>query len=242
MKISGIELLKLLRRVHLGGIIEEAVIDFGGGTIQAVDMTSSLMVNCKGDVSMEFGEMGLGDLSLLSRYLASVTGDIAFTKKDNRLIIESGIGTLSYLTKDISFITTAIEAGDVSKLMEPCVCKVVFSEDACKEYLMYAGLVKSQRLQFTVGAGQVSLHCGLESEHRFDMLVGKAVSLGAKKKAIPEFSVDVYSQHFSAICSVLEWGEPYIMMAPEHPIIVKQNDDNFWAMLPLGDSGAATGE
>lgn len=237
MKIDRIKLSKLLKRIYLGGLITETVIDFKSSAVQAIDITNSIYLNCFEDIKAnELGEVGIGDLALLCKYLDSIKEDIDIEKKDNRLILKSNVGELKFLTTDPEFIATAINKDNPEKLLEDCILTIDLSEDTAKNILSYSSFVKTKAIDFNIAKdGNVELSGGLESEHQFRLPIGKVKS--SKK----QFSVKTYSQHFFAVIGVLEWEDgftPQINLAPDHPIVISLDGDNFWALLPLAENNS----
>jgi hypothetical protein len=236
---DGAKLLRLLKRVHLGGIIEEAVVDLDSYSVQAVDITNSLFVKVseEGDVD-GIGAIGIGNLSLVCKYLDTFKGEVSLSQESNRLIIASkGRGKLKYLTTDPEFIPTAVKEGDIETLLEPCVGVVELEKAACVDVSTYFGLIKPKSAKFSFNAKtkEVVLDSGLESDHQFTLPIGKGkVVEGAKVSS--SFSIEVYSAQIDAIFSVLDWPgkhKPSLFMAPEHPIVIQQDENNMWALLPL---------
>ena len=241
---AGEQLLKLIRRINLGGIIGEAIIDFDNSSAQAVDVTNSLFLKVKNGESLnKIGTVGIGDLALLGKYIDTFKdSDIALKKKDNRIIFSSkGHGQLSYLTTDTDFIATAVNEEDISLLIKPCVIKVELTKEVCSDISTYFSLVKSKSANIMVNAKTetVSLTGGEKTEHQFEINIGKFSFVGKKKASFESFSMGIYSDHFSSVISVLEWSKeesPTILMAPEHPLIFMQNEENIWALLPVGET------
>jgi len=236
---DGSKLLRLLRRVHLGGLIEEAVVNLDSYSIQAVDITSSLFANIaeEGDID-GIGEIGIGNLSLVCKYLETFKGEVALEMDGNRLIISSsGRGKLKYLTTDPEFIPTAIKEGDVESLLGQCIISVVLEKSVCADIVTYFGLIKpkSAKFKYDPKSKSIVVESGLASDHQFSFQVGKAKIISEGKAP---FSVEVYSEHIGAVFNVLDWSDekekPCLFMQDKHPIIIQQNENNLWALLPLG--------
>lgn len=237
---DGAKLLRMLKRAHLGGIVEEAVVDLDTYSIQAVDITSSLFVNVAEDGDIDgIGTVGIGNLALVCKYLETFKGDVSLAIDGNRLIISSqGRGKLKYLTTDPEFIPTAVKEGNVGALLEQCAISVALEKAACADIVTYFGLIKPKSAHFKYEAKSktVTVESGLASDHQFALPLGKAKIISGGKSS---FSVEVYSEHVGAIFGVLDWSDekekPMLFMQDQHPIIVRQNDKNIWALLPLGE-------
>lgn len=240
---DGTNLSRLLRRIHLGGIIEEAVVDMDSCSSQAVDVTNSLFLKVATESSIEnVGVVGIGNLSLVCKYLDTFKGEIDISKEGNRLIIAGkGRGNLKYLTTDPEFIPTTVEEGNIESLLEPCVVSVDLEKQACADISIYFSLIKAKAatLTFDPKTKMFTLDSGLSSEHQFNFPLGKGTVISGKA-AKSKFSVNIYSEHIGAIFNVLEWPAeeppPILLMAPEHPVIICQDEENMWAMLPLAQT------
>ncbi len=238
---ESVKLSKLLRRAYLGGIIEEAVVNMDDYSIQAVDVTNSLFLKVSENAKEEnIGKVGIGNLSLVCKYLDTFKGDVALKKANNRLVITAkGRGELKYLLVDPDFIPTVVNEDNTEALITPCVVKVNLSKEACSDFSTYFNLLKPKaaKIIYNEETKSVSVESGLESDHQFNLQVGPAQILG--EAAVSSFSVSVFSQHLDQILGTLEWSEiehPWILMAPEHPLLVLLNNDNIWALLPLAEN------
>ena len=243
---DGTKLLRLLKRVNLGGIIEEAVVDLDSCSVQAVDVTSSLFVNVAEESDIDgIGEVGIGNLALVCKYLEAFKGEIEIEVVENRLVIASkGRGKLKYLTTDPEFIPTSVKEGNIEALIEPCSISVALDKAKCADISTYFGLIKpkSAHFVFDAKAKKVIVNSGLSSDHQFTFDLGPATIIAGKKAAV-SFDVEVYSSHIEAIFNVLEWTDekkrPKIFMwrgeEPDfiHPAIIRQDENNMWALLPL---------
>lgn len=239
-KVDGVLFVNMLHKVYLGGVIPEAIMNFDTGVIDAVDVTNSLFLHIQGKCQFpDLGEVGLGDLSLLCKYLESSQGELEINKQDNRLSFKAANnnGQLQYLCQSTEFIATGVKGMNLSKLFDPCIITIDLDENICQQYLMYFNLTKTKAVEFLVNEkGRVSIKGGLDSEHKFTLDVGECELIG-KKKNTQGFAIKVYAHHLSAVFNTLTWSaeenKPVIMMAPKHPLLLKQSDDEYWALLPL---------
>lgn len=240
-KVDGSLFVKMLNKVYLGGVIPEAIMNFDTGVVDAVDVTNSLFLHIRGECQLPgLGEIGLGDLSLLCKYLDSFQGKLEISKKDNRLSFKAANdnGQLQYLCQNTEFIATGVKGVNLGKkLFDPCIVKIALEKSVCQHYITYFNLTKIKAVEFLVdNNGRVTIKGGLESEHKFILELGECEFIG-KKKDMQDFSVKVYAHYVSAVFNVLSWteggGKPVIMMAPKHPLLLKQSDDEYWALLPL---------
>ena len=241
MKTKGSHIAHLLKKVYLGGIVEEAVVDLGGNTVQAIDPTSAVFLKVSETQSEGgIGRIGIGSptLSMIIKHLDAIKDEITIKKEGNRLVIGAkGRGEVKYLTVDEEFISSVVLEDNIDSLIDPCVISVEIPAQACADFSAYMALVKTKSATFIYDPKTKSVHVnsGLESEHQFTVPFGKAEILNAAEAA-QGFSVTVYGNHVDQIFSILEWSEqekPMILMAPNHPLLIVQNDSNIWACLPL---------
>lgn len=249
-KVDGSLFVKMLNKVYLGGVIPEAIMNFDTGVVDAVDVTNSLFLHIRGECQLPgLGEIGLGDLSLLCKYLDSFQGKLEISKKDNRLSFKAANdnGQLQYLCQNTEFIATSVKGVNLGKkLFDPCIVKIALEESVCQHYITYFNLTKIKAVEFLVdNNGRVTIKGGLESEHKFILELGECEFIGKHKNA-SGFVVKVYAHHLSAIINTLTWSteenKPVVMAAPEHPLLLRQSDDEYWALLPLNMDATELGE
>ncbi len=249
MKIDSGIVAKLLKKVYLGGLVEEAVVDFDNIEVQAVDPTSVVFLKVTEPLpektkNAEIGRVGIGSptLSLIIKHLEAIKGEVAISKQDNRLVIAAkDRGEVRYLTVEEEFISTVVAEDNINELMEPCVVSVEIPAQACADFNSYMTLLKTKSAKFCYDskAGTVHIEAGLESENQFNVPFGKA-DFDESAEPTGDFSVTVYGSFINQIFGALIWPEkglpPAILMAPDHPLIVVQDDNNIWACLPLIES------
>lgn len=242
-ELKARNLLNLLKRVYLGGVISEAVLNFNKGMIEAVDSTNSLFLHCIDDVLLKgFGEVGLGDLSLVCKYLESVGDEkLKVLKSDNRLEISSeGKGVLKYLLSDSEYVSSSVKGGELDQLIDPSTCTAELKEDFCKQLLLLVNLTKVRDIEFTAKDDMIVVCGGQESSHQFSLVLGQYKKI--PKKKFQNVSVRIYAHHLSAIISnALVWNDktyPVLYLAQDRPVIVKQDDNNLWALLPVEDDNS----
>lgn len=248
MKIDSSIIAKLLKKVYLGGMVEEAVVDFSSITVQAVDPTSVVFLsvsekdkNAKDATSI--GRVGVGSptLSLLIKHLESIKGEVTISKNANRLVVAAkGRGEVKYLTVEEEFISTIVEGNNIDEVVAPCILSVDVTAQFCADFNSYMSLLKTKSARFCYDHKTRTVHVesGLESENQFSISVGTA-GLSDDNPPTGDFDITVYGNPVSQIFSVLEWSEkesPTLLMAPDHPLVVIQDDNNIWACLPLTDS------
>ncbi len=249
MQVDSNIIARLIKKAYLGGIVGEAIIDFGANVIQAVDPTNSIFIKVS-EKSQEdtIGKIGIGDLSMVIKHLDAIKGETYIKKQAKRLVVGAkGRGEIKYLTVAEEFISSAVSEDNIDALIDPCVVKVNMNQQACSDFSSYMALAKTKFAKFSYDAKtkSVNVDSGLESEHQFTIPFGKAELIDDKAK-IESFSVSVYGNHVDQIFGVLDWSikeePPMILMAPEHPLLIVQNEENIWACLPLAETNETSTE
>lgn len=244
MNIKTATLNRILKRVHLGGLVEECVLNEekgGVNSIQAIDLTNSLVLSITGKTEFEdFDELGLGDVGTLSRYLDSAEQETDVELSGNRLVFTNKFGSFKYLLSQPDLIPTAVEDKNIVKaLVDNCTHEVTLQEEFHKNFSQNMALTKTNNASVTIKKGnKVSVSGGLDSEHQFTLNVGKANVIEETRNN--EFTIPIYGTHFGAVLNVLDWtvreNLPKLMMSKGKPIVIKQNKDVWCLTIVKGES------
>lgn len=234
----------LLERVHLGGIVKECVLtsgDDGFCSVQAIDMTNSLFV----DVGMEtelvgMGKLGLGNLAMLIRFLEynrDCEINITMTE-ENRLELAALTGKLKFLLSEADLIPTVVENPNMMvELVDTYPLYIVLTKETVEELMSYYNIVKPTSIMFEFRPDSTTIHGGHETDHQFSIDSDPwEVREGFTVTGEP-ITVNVFAQYLMAILNVLSWDEeetPCILFTtePEKPIVIQQNADCLWALVP----------
>lgn len=246
-------LLQLLTRVHLGGIVKECVLhsgDDGFCSVQAIDMTNSMFV----DVGMEtelvgLGQLGLGNIGMLVRFLEHNTDqEISVTMVDNnRLELKNPTGSkLKFLLSEADMIPTVVENPNMMvELTEAYEYIVPLEKSKVEEMLVYYGIVKPASIEFSFTKKGTIIKGGLETDHQFSIQANKPQRKdGAALGNMKAVAINVFAQHLTAVLSSLNWSEdetPQLMFAggeESKPLVIQQNADCLWALVPAINEGA----
>lgn len=232
-----LRLVQSLEAVHLGGIVEECVVHIkdNNAHIKAMDMTTTVYIQTDSPFDHEDAELGLGNLSLLIKYLKSYTsGDMEFTRKDNTLTIkpETG-GTLKYLLSEVSLVPTYSEEweeeGDpIEAAIENADCSITVNEESVKEFLKLMGLFKPNGVTISVTKrGKVTIQGGNETEHQF------SVEWGSTEATIKEpIQVRLYGANITAVLSQLDFVDPITLYFVLGEIAIV-TENTAWVIRPL---------
>lgn len=238
-------LLSLLTRVYLGGIVKECVLhsgDDGFCSVQAIDMTNSMFV----DVGMEteligLGQLGLSNIGMLAKYLEhNADQEIEVSLADeNRLVLKTSSSKLMFLLSEPDMIPTVVENPNMMvELVETYAYTVPLDKNHVDELLTYYGIVKPASISFEFTKNGTIVRGGLETEHQFTIQTNKPQKkAGGALGNMRAVTVTVFSQHLMAVLSALVWSEneiPQFLFTTEEnkPLVIQQNADCLWALVP----------
>lgn len=226
---------KLLKRVYLGGVVDECVltaIEEGFAYIQAVDISNTIFIDVATNVPLPaLGKVGLGSLGMLCKFFDATKGsNYTLNLDQNRLVILAGQhGRLNYLLTQADLIPTTVDdSASMTKLLATCTHEIALTEEKAKDILTYLSMLKLPSVALSYCPPEAVISGGLESEHQFDLSLGTATG----DAALP-FAVNVHADKLAAVLGVLEWGTPVLHFAAGRPLIVEQDADNLWALVPV---------
>lgn len=236
--------LALLNQVHLGGIINECVLDMekGRATIEAVDITATIVFISSASIGSKrlSGEFGLGNIELFKRFLSTIKEPKLNVKiTENRMMItrKDRRRTLDYLLSQPALIPTRLRLGDddedetdpaevYSGMVE---AKAELSEGFVKDFSSYVATLKTKIVTIEVGENDVIFILGPKSEHQFRL------SLPLAEESEEEFSLKVNGENLAKIFSILEFNEEddpvTIGLGDDKPIVIEA-EGALWAISP----------
>jgi hypothetical protein len=246
--------LDVLKKVHLGGAINECVLvlEDGNCTIEVVDITNNIVVVAKCSKMASKGvsnTIGLGNIEVIIKFLSSIAVEgltFATSKDGDRMTLGASKGSrkLQYLTSVSELISTRlrIEEDDEHDYAEnfrsmPTVVVDLTPEDV-KSIVSYIGLVKSKLVTITVTKkAAVSFITGSSTEHNFTVEVDKDL-VRTSTEFDDAFEVKVNGENLAKVLSALEFGDEEsstIAFADECPLVV-EDDETLWALTPIEDN------
>lgn len=234
--MNGKSLSALLERVHLGGLINEAVLTVQDnvGSIQAVDLTNSVFVACSAEVEMEDNELGLGNVGLMAKFLGE-EGEVNVTLAEKFATLKRrghGQVRIQLIVPD-EVPTAVVKEGAVKGLLGACSAAFPLAQEAVERLSYYVGLTGGDTIVFTIGKnGKVSVSSDEKEANQFEFPFGKADP--APKE---DLKVVVFGKYAAQVFKVLEWVEgettPSAHVGPGVPLCITQGDDSFWAITPI---------
>lgn len=237
-------MLKLVKRVYLGGLIEACVLKISNGvaSVRAIDSTNSLFISVSekvGDPGSAECSVGIGDLDVLVNLLSSIKEDrFQLTIKDNVMIISrEGRVTFKYLLSDIDVIPTSMEdaKGDpVKKIIEQSDNQFELTADVVSDFINYSSMTKSREAYVSVSDGNVVIGAGEKTGHRFRIPVTKI-------KSAKSFSSKYYGDYLTRIFAVVDFSEstkPSLLFGNQKPAVIIQGEKNVWALVPAAEDAS----
>jgi len=251
--IDSKALRRLFNRVYLGGRIDECVMTFSkqATTVEAMNNEEALLLSLKEVTKVPaWGNLGFRELGKICGFLDMASElELGVEKVDDRRFIfktENDGQTFDFLLSEPDTIVNIPDPlGVIVKIAEGSSVSIPLTANAQKWTLGFMGLLKDESVvvTFTIDkSGQAFLNGGPETGKKFSSPLGRAVPRERKRKILPPaFSVNVYGEHLKSVLQVIEFpsGEdktapiPTILASPDAPLVVKQDDDNMWALEPV---------
>ena len=229
--------LRMLENVHLNGIIEECVVTIQDdiASVMAMELTSSIYTQCSTEFEHEDDTIGLGDLALFIKYLRTCTAtEVKMTHKDNTLTVKPKNGAmLKYLLSEPDLVVTYEseweDEDDKIKMIKTEYEKSLrLDEGKVTEFLNLMRVFSPNSVFINIDKkGSVVIHGGNETEHQFDVTLGKL--------KIDPCKIKVYGDHISAVFSALDFDhKPVMCIADEQPVFIESGEAS-WLLSPLSD-------
>ena len=240
-------MLSLLNQVHLGGIINEAVVlvKKGKATVEAVDITASVVFISTTSVGPKklSAEIGLGNIELFKKFLATAKDpklNIDFT--ENRMVVsrKDKRRKLEYLLSQPQLIATRLNMDDEDddgaqeKFIGMVEVRAEIDESFVKDLSSYINTLKTKIVTIDVEESDVTFTLGPKSEHQFKL------SLPLTDEADDEFTLKVNGEYLAKILSCIEFdneedADPVtIGFGDDRPIVIEL-EDSMWAISPSED-------
>ncbi len=230
------DLARALSDVHLNNLIEECVVTFDDGKayIKAMDLTSSLFVQTSAEIDHEDGQCGIANLALFGKYLNLIKDiDVTIKQKENILTVKPAKGsTVKYLLAEVDLIPSYNDEWDDNILeeeLEKFTGKMSLTQESVSDFLQVMGLFAPNSVYFEVSKkGLVTLHGGRETEHQFEVKLGKI-------KDVDPCTVKVYGKHLTPILSALDFKDDTELFLTEGEAIIISTTQTSWMLQPTSD-------
>ena len=232
-------LLRLLKQCHLGGALEECVleIDDGDGTVELIDITNTITISSKirvGSKGLDC-KLGLGNLDLVIKFLSSLEDKkLTFNNEKGHVMQlgrKDGQRKLMYLLTRPELIITRIEEkykSQFKKLEKKMEYSIDLEENAIRDLLSYVGMIKDKgmvlRLADVNDKHVLSVVYGNPNEHQFEVILDKDFDDAEDET----FDIYLNSEFVAKILNVIEYDEdnkPTLAFSnSELPVMVKGNN------------------
>lgn len=246
-EIKTIGMLNILRRVHLGGAINECVVEIskGVGKIEAVDITNSIICIAGGrvaskDISEEFG---LGNVELLIKFLSTIEDEELSAKSASNvwtLKRNDGRRKMDYLLTNADLIGTNLKLEEedddpYEKMSEMMEYKAELTSTLIKDFLKFIGLLSTSDVTIIFdGEEELIFRLGAKDDHQIEL----SLSAEIEGEEGDGFQITINGEHLSKVFSVLEYDEddpPTIGFADNEKPVMIESGDSAWFLLPLSE-------
>ena len=221
-----------LKQVHMGGLINEAVINFkkdGSASCQAVDLTNTVFVDSVIDNSgaKEEYSIGLGNLATICKY---IDGPGVSVQIENEWAIfkKKGKGSIKTLSLQPSLVPTSPQEPIDSDefLNQENALSIKINKEEVENFLEHFSLIGGPSVVVSTENKRVSISSNEQSPQQFNVKFGVASSAD-------KVSVEVYSDFFVAVLKQINWNEElFIFIKNDYPFIISQ-PDVVWAVTPI---------
>jgi len=240
------QLLSTLRKIYLGGAINECVLTIEGGVALAevVDITNNIIVLTKTASVASKGvslHVGLGNIETVIKFLGSINTEKIFTEmseEKERLFIgnKNFVRKLSYLTSNPEMISTRLRMDEDDEQdywdQFTSIPEVTFelTKDDAKDLISYIGLNNSKVVTIDVG-DSIVFTIGTNTEHKFSI----EISDNFENDDEAEFTIKTNGENLAKVLGVVEIDEeepPVIGLADGYPIVVME-PEVIWGLTPM---------
>lgn len=231
------KLYKLLRRINLGGLVDECVVHFDKASAwcKCTDLTNSVLTCVSEEIESDFGDVGINNLSLLTKFLSSHDEITKIIRKENRINISKGNrGILRFLLSDPAVIPTELKKDATPEgILDTATIKVEIKEEIQKDLDQFIKLTGQSIVTFKVTEKGKAYITGVsENIHQFQINLGSVDSNDV-------IETHVFADNLKHVVDVLEWGSsnPTFQFSNLGPLIIVQNNSNFWGLTRVKDIG-----
>lgn len=234
MQINPKNFLEMLTKASLKGTNADCVINSTeeGSSVVTIDESQSIYVHANCAESLGTCSIGIGRLSVLTKYLRGVSNaeTVTATVQDNRLVFTNGKTNFRYLLTDVRDIRCQPEElvpDDMEQIVAECPYTIPLTEEARTFFLtMYKTTEPNTVTIKMTASGRVTLAGGGENEHNFDRVIGNAETRDGI--AFQPVNIVVYGGLFNEVINALTSGPVTLMLAADSAsLAIVQNADLF---------------
>jgi hypothetical protein len=237
-------MLSILKQTYLGGTINECVlsIEKGKGTIEAVDITNTLVFISTASVASKKVSctIGLGNIEMIIKFLSTMTdSNLHFKLTDDRMLIsrKDKRRRLDYLLTQPSLVGTRLRLDDdedeeevepLEAYLNTIEVRAELNESFVKDIGSYLSTLKTKSLSIKIKDKDVAFTLGPKTEHQFKL------SLPLMDSKDNDFSLKINGEYLAKILSSVEFDEdnvPTIGFSEEGPVVI-ECESSMWAITP----------
>lgn len=229
--ISNKGLVRMLKQVHLGGLVEQCVLSFNDGTVstQCVDMANSMFISAraKTDVSDKL-KIGINHLGTLCKYLEDGGEEATCIIKEKVLLAKrKSFGQMKFTLLDPEQVPNNVDDDDATnKITKGLELSCALSEEVIKAFAYNMGLAKSGGVIFEVNDNSLHLKSNKTENIQFNIPIGEV-------KTSEEISIEVLGEHLAKVFDIVSSDkEVTIHFGAEKPVVIKSKN-TVWAFTPI---------
>jgi hypothetical protein len=215
----------LMKATSTGGMLNEILLkvdEKGVASVEAVDLSTTVLISMKVKTSLPAMEIGIPDLNVFISLL-----DIATSLElveDRWLVIKTHRGRTKILTTVPSQVPTVAE---VSSELNFDGVDIPLSLESVENVCYFVNLFGTQTITFTVKAGKLILSSSKNESRQWSIPLPVT-------SVTEEFSVKGYATPFVKIMKMFT-EPPVIKLAPSCPIVIHAQTPlkGFWAINPI---------
>jgi len=248
IKIKTQNFIDLLNHVNLGGIISECIVSVNRGKakVHAVDATQSLVVITHANIMSKTTnlELGLGNVELLSKFLATIEDNDVTVKHANSiftLMRKDGRRKLEYLLTQPEFISTKLVDEDSKKdpyktMVGLTTVNAELTSTFIKDYLNYINMLKTKDTTIVLDRAGLKFICGGIDDHQFELTLSSDVESEDEDWFESKANGEHLAKVLNTVSNEYDQDEPPVIMLGERVPTVIENGTSLWALMPLYDT------
>jgi hypothetical protein len=246
-------MLSMLKKVHLGGIVEECslAITKGKGHIEVVDITDSMVIIANKKIASKdiTCTLGFGNLDLLISFLSTIEdGKIHMNYKSGNdyFILQRADSRrkLNYLLTQVELIATNLSLDDsedvdaYKQMKDLAEYSVDLTPTFIKDFLKYIAILKSKETTIIFDdEDKITFQLGRKDDHQFELLLSEEVESLLEEEAEEEFEMVVNGEHMARVLGSITYDDedpPRLYFSEENPIMI-ETEGLSWSLKQLAD-------
>lgn len=233
--------VQLLKKVHLGGTINDCVASFDDKHMltEAIDLSSNVVINTRNIVlekkAAENFTLGLGDIETLIKFCGTVKDELLKTTiSGNRWKLSTkNRRSMHFLLSEPSLIPTTLdESGLTRRLFNDATYRVDLSKAFVEDYLKYIGLSRSKEVRLhKPEGGRIIVTIGAKNEHQFKVKINNDCEVISHEEKV---ELLLHGELLQKVLTVIDIEDDTasLYLAADRPILIADVDTE-WAINPV---------